>query len=165
MQKVSRCSFSHTRHSAIIVEHISQHVIFQLAFHLQWMQFSQHSEAIEFYHGHSNPIGRALEIPHISIYNSALHPYDPTPACIRERTYREFHRAYKSVHLRSQRKEKIGRKVNRSLSHCMNVIKLPWAVYDWFNVQIKERISPSLLSNKKIQLLYSLDYDGRKSHS
>lgn len=41
------------------------------------MQFSQHSEAIAFYHGHSNPIGRALEIPHISIYNSALHPYDP----------------------------------------------------------------------------------------
>lgn len=48
-------------------------VIFQLVFYLQWMQFSQHSEAIPFYHGHSNPIGRAVEIPHISIYMSSLH--------------------------------------------------------------------------------------------
>ena len=65
---------------AIIVEHTSRHVvIFQLAFHLQWMQFSQHSEAIAFYHGHSNPIGRAVEIPHISIYMSALHPYALSP--------------------------------------------------------------------------------------
>ncbi|XP_033229569.1 uncharacterized protein LOC117181110 [Belonocnema kinseyi] len=45
-----------------------------LAFLLQWMQFSQHSEAIPFYHGHSNPIGRAVEIPHISIYMSGLYP-------------------------------------------------------------------------------------------
>ncbi|KAF3426394.1 hypothetical protein E2986_14112 [Frieseomelitta varia] len=44
-----------------------------LVFYLQWMQFSQHSEAIPFYHGHSNPIGRAVEIPHISIYMSSLH--------------------------------------------------------------------------------------------
>lgn len=42
-------------------------VIFQLVFHLQWMQFSQHSEAIPFYHDHSNPISRAVEIPHMSI--------------------------------------------------------------------------------------------------
>lgn len=42
-------------------------VTFQLVFHLQWMQFSQHSEAIPFYHDHSNPISRAVEIPHMSI--------------------------------------------------------------------------------------------------
>lgn len=52
-------------------------VIFQLVFYLQWMQFSQHSEAIPFYHGHSNPIGRAVEIPHISIYMSS--PLPPFP--------------------------------------------------------------------------------------
>lgn len=64
-------------------------VIFQLVFYLQWMQFSQHSEAIPFYHGHSNPIGRAVEIPHISIYMSSLHstciqgePNETSPATV-----------------------------------------------------------------------------------
>ena len=37
-------------------------------------QFSQHSEAIPFYHGHSNPIGRAAEIPHISIRQASIYP-------------------------------------------------------------------------------------------
>lgn len=38
------------------------------------MQFSQHSEAIPLYHGYSNPIGRAVEIPRMSIYMPSLHP-------------------------------------------------------------------------------------------
>lgn len=64
-----------TDNVAAIVAHPSKRIIiFQLVFHLQWVQFSQHSEAISFYHGHSNPIGRAVEIPHISIYMSSLHP-------------------------------------------------------------------------------------------
>lgn len=49
-------------------------IIFQLVFHLRWMQFSQHSEAIPLYHGYSNPIGRAVEIPRMSIYMPSLHP-------------------------------------------------------------------------------------------
>lgn len=49
-------------------------IIFQLVFHLRWMQFSQHSEAIPLYHSYSNPIGRAVEIPRMSIYMPSLHP-------------------------------------------------------------------------------------------
>lgn len=73
--KESKKNFIRKRNTrAIIVAHSSNRVvIFQLVFYLQWMQFSQHSEAIPFYHGHSNPIGRAVEIPHISIYMSSLH--------------------------------------------------------------------------------------------
>ena len=62
------------KYFVIIASDISLYVvIFQVVFLLQWMQFSQHSEAIPFYHGHSNPIGRAVEISHISIYTPGLH--------------------------------------------------------------------------------------------
>lgn len=55
---------------------LSRIVIFQLVFHLQWMQFSQHSEAIQFYHDHSNPINRAVEIPlYIYIYTAYTYIY------------------------------------------------------------------------------------------
>lgn len=66
--------YSSGTNASIMAAHSSNRVvIFQLVFYLQWTQFSQHSEAIPFYHGHSNPIGRAVEIPHISIYMSSLH--------------------------------------------------------------------------------------------
>lgn len=71
--RLRRASFLEKRNAPITLSHASNGVvIFQLVFYLQWMQFSQHSEAVSFYHGHSNPIGRAAEIPHISIYMSSL---------------------------------------------------------------------------------------------
>lgn len=72
-------------------------VIFQLVFYLQWMQFSQHSEAIPFYHGHSNPIGRAVEIPHISIYMSSPPPSPHSPCIQGEPNEMPGHRSNEEI--------------------------------------------------------------------
>lgn len=122
---ITRASRSEVQQGAIIARHRSQHVvIFQSAFHLQWMQFSQHSEAVPFYHGYSNPIGRAVEIPHISIYMSALYP-----------TY-----SYRvsGVNFTTFRPKGFSSKVNIA---CVTrvVIQLPWAKYIALGYDIKIR--------------------------